>query len=221
MTGQIPRNELCNRFSHLYTGAISDVMDELGLENRIMTPGINPLSPDMTVAGISFPVVGRVNRDVDPDRNIENILQMLEDAPPHTVLTYQANDDQFAHIGGLSATALENNNVRGAVIDGGARDVTAIRELDFPVFAEHTSPADAVPRWEIQDWNVEAVVGGVPVQPGDVVVGDADGVVVVPEAKRLEVLRKSEEVVQTEEKVRKSVEDGTPPREAYDEFGKF
>jgi regulator of RNase E activity RraA len=137
------------------------------------------------------------------------------------VRLYDTNDDRSAHIGELSVTSLDARGCRGAVIDGGARDVGYILDTDFPVFARYNTPADAVPRWEILEWGVETVAGGVRVAPGDVVVGDVDGVVVVPEAVREAVLREAEDLVDTESEVRDAVRDGVLPLAAYEEHGEF
>ncbi len=221
MSEEIPRSELCDRYQALYPGAVADVLDDRGLEDQTMHPKIAPLTQDMQLAGIAFPIVGRANRSVDPEENIRKILNMLSDAPAETALAYDANDDQFAHLGELSATALETRGVRGAVIDGGVRDVDRILELDFPVFRRYNTPADAVPRWELLDWNVETVVGGVNVRPGDLLIGDVDGVVVVPKEHCESVLREAEEIAQTENDVREAVEKGMDPLDAYEKYGKF
>ncbi len=221
MSNETDRQELCKRFEALYPGAVADVLDDRGLQDQVMHPDIAPLTRNMNLAGIAYPVVGRANRSVDPEENIRNILKMLGDAPAHSVLAYDANDDRFAHIGELSATALQEGSVRGAVIDGGARDVDYILDLDFPVFRRYNTPADAVPRWEILDWNVETVVGGVQVQPGDVLIGDVDGVVVVPADIRESVLQEAEEIAETENDVRKAVKNGMDPLDAYEKYGKF
>ena len=89
------------------------------------------------------------------------------------------------------------------------------------MFSAYRTPADAVPRWEILEWGGSAVVGGVDVSAGDVVLGDVDGVVVVPEEVRLSVLEEAEELAATEDEVRAAVRGGMAPLDAYDEYGVF
>lgn len=217
-----PLNELTTRYEALYPGAVVDVLDDRGFEDQTMSAGIAPLQDGMTTAGVAYPVVGRPNRSVDPDENMREILRMLGDAPEHAVLAYQTNDTgDAAHIGELSVVSLETAGVNGAVLDGGVRDVSFILDEEFPVFASYRTPADAVPRWEILDWGERAVVGGVEVSAGDIVLGDVDGVVVVPEAVRLSVLEEAEELAQTENEVRDAVRAGMTPLDAYDEYGVF
>lgn len=217
----IPIQELCDRYEKIYPGALTDVLDDHGLVDQTVHPGIEPLTDGMRTAGIAYPVVGRPNRAVDAEQNIRRLLEMFGEAPPDSVLMYDTNDDRAAHIGELSVTSLQSRGCRGAVVDGGARDVNYILDRDFPVFARYNTPADAVSRWEILEWGVEAVVGGVQVARGDIVVGDADGVVVIPEDISEEILVEAEELVDTEDRVREAVLEGTLPLDAYEEYGEF
>jgi regulator of RNase E activity RraA len=221
MVSDTPPGELADRYEALYPGAVTDVLDNWGIHDQTLVASIGPITVDMTTAGVAYPVVGRPNRSVDPDENIRNILQMLGDVPEHSVVMYDANDDHSAHIGELSVTSLQSRGCRGAVVDGGARDVSYILERDFPLFTRFETPADAVPRWEILDWGVTTVVGGVEVSPGDIVVADVDGVVVVPEGVAEEVLLEAEDLKETENQIREAVLDGALPLEAYEEYGKF
>lgn len=222
MGREISAAELCERYSNLYTGAITDVLDtEFGTYDQTMDKRIEPLTQGMSCVGIAFPVVGRPNRSVDPDENVANILTMLGEAPEDAVLTYQTNDTEAAHLGELSTTALEAQGCNGAVVDGCVRDVSQMLEQGFPVHTRYKTPADALPRWEILDWNVTAVVGGVEVHPRDIVVADADGVVVIPRELALDVLEAAEELASSEDEVREAVENGTAPLAAYNEHGTF
>lgn len=218
---EIPASELSDRYEQLYTGAVVDVLDDREHQHQTLAPGINPLQNDMTTAGIAYPIVGRYNASVDPEANIRKTLRMLGEAPEDAVLMYQTNDDRAAHIGELSVTALKESGCRGAVVDGGARDTTFMLDHGFPVFVRHQTPADAVPRWEVIDWDMTAVVGGVEVAPGDIVVGDMDGVVVVPRHLAEEVLVEAEELAESENEVREAVRDGMAPIDAYEKYGTF
>lgn len=221
MTDEIPTAELCDRYAKLYPGAITDVLDDLGYEDQTLDYDINPVKDAMTTAGIAYPCVGRPNRGLDEEENIRNILRMLGNAPEDAVVVYETNGRGSAHIGELSVECLLANDCRGAVLDGGARDLDFILQNDFPLFTRYRTPADAVPRWEILDWDTDAVVGGVEVSPGDVVVGDVDGVVVVPAEIAEDALQRAEELADTENHVREAVRNGADPLEAYDEYGVF
>lgn len=217
----IDDHELCDRYERLYPGAVTDTLDEFGFDSRVLPPDITPLTDDTTVAGIAFPVRGRRDLSVDYERNIRRILEMLGDVPADSVLITQANDEKAAHMGELMTTALAANDCRGAVIDGGIRDVRFILDQEFPAFCRYRTPADAPPRWRCEEWDVPVRVGDVEVRPGDVLVGDVDGVVCVPKNVADDVLERAEAIVDAESEVREAVRDGVDPLEAYDTHGKF
>lgn len=217
----IPTGELCDRFAQLYPGVVADSLDEMGYDDHVLPHSITPLTNEMATAGIAYPVVGEPDPSVEYDANLRRILAMLGDAPEHGVLTVESGGDTAAQLGELSTTALANRGCRGAVIDGGVRDVSFILDQSFPVFSRYRTPADAPPRWRLVDWNVPVEIGDVEVRPGDVLVGDVDGVVRVPQDVAEEVLDAAEAMADTESTVREAVEGGTDPLAAYEEFGKF
>ncbi|WP_135303953.1 RraA family protein [Haloarcula amylovorans] len=213
--------EILTEFEDLYTPAIADVLHDYGYEEQTLSPEITPLEQGMRILGTAFPIVGRPNRSVDADEVLGRFLEMHEDVPEDGVMIYDTNDDTSAHLGELEVTSLQPEGVAGAVIDGGVRDTSVIRERGFPVFNRYTSPVDCIFRWELLDWNTEAVVGGVRVSPGDVVVGDDDGVVVVPEDVATDVAADAQEMVSSEDAVRDALEAGVEATEAYEEHGTF
>lgn len=217
----IEPGQLCDRYASLYTGAITDVLDEHGYTDRTIRAGLKPLDRSMQTAGIAFPAVGRRNASVDPEEQIREHLRMVGEAPAHGVLVIAANDTRSAQVGELMTTALEGQNCRGCVVDGGTRDTPFIRDQGFPVFTAYQTPEDSVPRWELLDWDVEVVVGGVDISPGDVVVGDEDGVVVVPAEVAIEVLEAAEARIGEEDDVRAAIRNGETPLAAYEEHGVF
>lgn len=217
----IDKRELCDRYEQLYPGAITDTLDELGFESRVLPSEIAPLTDDTTVAGVAFPVRGRRDLSVDYEQNLRRILRMLGEVPADSVVVTQANDEEAAHMGELMTTSLAARDCRGAVIDGGVRDVRYILDQEFPAFCRYKTPADAPPRWRCEEWDVPVRIGDVEVRPGDVVVGDVDGVVCVPGNVAEGVLERAEEIVGTESEVREAVRDGVAPLEAFDRYGKF
>lgn len=214
---------LAERASRLYTGALTDVLDELGEPDRTLPPDLLPLRDGMRLAGPAFPVEGVPAVQLDRDASIRGILTMLGEVTAHHVVVYQTHDKECtaAHLGELSVVALRARGCAGAVIDGGCRDIEEILGQEFPVFCRYTTPADAVPRWRIEHWNTPVTIGPVRVEPGDYVVADRDGIVVIPAALLDEVLDKAEEVVATENEIREAVREGVSPLEAYDRYGIF
>ena len=207
--------------SELYTAAVADVLDSLGLRRQTLAPTIGPLRPGMRLEGPAFAVEGRPRAEADYEASIRRILEMLGAVPAGAVPVYATNDDEAAQFGELSATALQAKGCPGVVLDGGCRDVAFIEEAGFPVFCRYATPQDSVPRWECLDWGHRVTIGGVEAATGDWLVADADGVVVVPAALRGEVLEKARAVAGTESQVREAVRRGVAPLDAYDEFGKF
>ena len=134
---------------------------------------------------------------------------------------YACAQDVAAHLGELSVTSLAARGVAGCVLDGGCRDVSFIVELGFPVFCAHVTPEDSTFRWELEATQEPISVGQVTIEPGDWVVGDEDGVVVVPSAIAESVLAEAEEKAATESEIRAAVRDGMSPLEAYERYGTF
>jgi 4-hydroxy-4-methyl-2-oxoglutarate aldolase len=214
--------DLAARFSSLYTGALTDVLDRHGFLAQTLPPELAPLRAGMRLAGPVHPVLGRPHPNHDYDTSIRLVLEMLGSVPAGHVAVYDTNDRTSAHLGELSVTSLASRGCAGAVIDGGARDVDYILREDFPVFARHVTPQDCVPRWELlAHGDVTIVIGGVRVAPGDWIVGDRDGLVIVPGARVEEVLAEAEEKVATESEIREAVRGGTLPLEAYEHYGTF
>jgi len=216
-------DNLPRRFAKIYTAAITDVLDEMGLLGQTLPHVIQPLTPDMRLAGYAFTARGRTHRGTPRDRDatLRKFLAMLGAVPADSVLVLAANDNEAAHFGELSMEALRRRKVRGAVIDGATRDAASIARTGFPTFVRYRTPQDSVPRWRVSDWGQPLTIGGVRVSLGDIVVADLDGVVVVPRRAAHEVLTRCEKLVGTENRVRTAVKRGMTPLEAYEKFGAF
>jgi regulator of RNase E activity RraA len=216
-------DNLPRRFAKIYTAAITDVLDGMGLLRQTLPHAIQPLTPEMRLAGYAFTARGRPHRGTPRDRDatLRRFLAMLGAVPAASVLVLAANDNEAAHFGELSAEWFRARKVRGAVIDGSTRDAASIIRARFPTFVRYRTPQDSVPRWRVSDWGQPITLAGVRVSLGDVVVGDLDGVVVVPRRVAHEVLQKCERLVGTEGKVRAAVRRGMLPLEAYEKFGAF
>ena len=127
---------------------------------------------------------------------------MLGDVPEGHVAVYACDQDISAHLGELSVTSLKARGVAGCVLDGGCRDVGFILDEGFPVFTRFVTPEDSTWRWELEATQVPVTIGRVRVEPGDWVVGDDDGVVVVPRAIAEDVLAEAEQKAATESEIR-------------------
>lgn len=209
------------RFSKVYTAALADVLDDRGLREQVLPPAIRPLALGTRLAGQAFTVAGEPVEHDDWDAAIRKTLAMLGSVPPGHVAVYACRHDRSAHFGELSATSLLTRGVAGCVIDGGCRDTPFILDEGFPVFARHVTPEDSTWRWQVTATQVPVTIGTVTVSPGDWVVGDDDGVVVVPVGVASDVLAEAERKTGTESEIRRAVRDGMSPLEAYERFGTF
>jgi 4-hydroxy-4-methyl-2-oxoglutarate aldolase len=212
------------RFAAIYTAALADILDARGLHAQTLPPAIRPLERGTRVAGPAYTVKGGPAANPDQaayDVAIRKVLSMLGDVPDGHVAVYACDQDVAAHLGELSVTSLKARGVAGCVLDGGCRDIGFIREEGFPVFCRFVTPEDSTWRWELEATQVPVSIGRVRIEPGDWVVGDDDGVVVVPQAIAEGVLAEAEQKAATESEIRVAVREGVPPLEAYERFGTF
>src|SRR2546427_5098832 len=197
-------DNLPRRFARIYTPAIPDVLDELGLQRQTLPAAIQPPTVDMRLAGYAFTARGRPHRGTPRERDatLRLFLKMLGAAPADSVLVLASSDTTAAHFGELSAAWFRARRVRGAVIDGSTRDAASVARLRFPTFVRYRTPQDSVGRWRVRDWGQPVTIGGVRGALGDIGVRDWDGGVVVPRRGAPEVLLRCEKVVRTGDKVR-------------------
>lgn len=218
---KVPTADLCARYARIYTAAITDVLDKRGYFDQTLPHGIVPLAPEMRLAGIAFPASGRQSRNAETEGPIRAFLKLLGAVPRDAVLVIQANDDVAAHFGELSAVAMKARGVRGVVVDGATRDAAYILRERFPLFCRYRTPQDSLPRWRAVDWGRPITIGKVRISAGDVVVGDLDGVAVVPRKLAVDVLLECEALLDAENQVREAVRKGMAPLAAYERFGVF
>lgn len=215
----LPDGELCQRFRALYVPAVADVLDDHGLWHQVMT-GVLPLTLDMAVCGVAFTAIGKPERSVD--RSIRLGARMIDELAAGEVAVFDCADDRtVGHWGELLTNGAIARGAVGAVIDGGIRDTAAIQSLGFPVFHKFRAARDAKGRWNVVDMRLPIVCAGVQVRPGDIIMGDADGVIVIPREIADDVLIDSEETVRTETRIRERVKAGEPVGELYQQYERF
>lgn len=203
------------RYERLYVPAVADALDNRGLWQQILSSEIVPLTLDQKVAGPAFTAKGFAT--VEHDTGLG--ARALEGLTPGSVAVWDTSGDKVTgHWGELMSNMALARGCRGAVVDGGIRDTRYILQAQFPVWSRFRSPADANGRWTITEANVPVMIDGVVICPGDFVVADADGVVVVPADLVEEVLVEAESVVEREDEVRSAVKRGEPLAELYARF---
>lgn len=218
---EIETTEIGSRLSRCYTGVVHDVMRDLGLSGFTLPSELRPILPGRPLAGPAWTYSGSVQGGIDAHQTLLQWTGLLSSAPSDHVLVCQPNDRTLAHTGELSGEALQIRGVRGMVIDGGARDVNALTQLGFPVFCRYFTPRDIVGQWVPHGLGEPVVIGEVTVHTGDYVLGDRDGVLVLPAASIEEVVGAAEQAMSQEDSVREAVRAGQDPREAYLRYGKF
>ena len=219
----IPRQHLCQRYRELWVPVVCDAMYQLGIPEPVLPSWLRPLIPDQRIAGIAFTVLGRgINPPVDWDEGIGRMapyLRVFERLQPDDLIVSVTTESHVGHFGELTANAAKSRGCVGAILDGNLRDVAGLREIDFQVFYRDVSPLNGIGRWEMLDAQIPVQLGDVIVHPGDVIVADFDGVVVVPSAESERVLVKAEEITGAESKVRQEVRSGTPPMTSFETHG--
>jgi 4-hydroxy-4-methyl-2-oxoglutarate aldolase len=170
------------------TGNIADAVEEATGARGWMSADVKPIS-DARIAGRAATALMRPVLRTDTRKYPNHLLETLDKAEPGSVLVYVMEDGlEVAAMGNLMATTAKVRGLAGAVIDGAVRDITELRRLQFPVWSRRVSPATSVGRMVSVDREIPVTCGGITVHPGDYVVGDADGVVVVPAAVAVKVI---------------------------------
>ncbi len=199
--------ETIDRYRRLYTGLVYDILDEMGLPYQALATDIRPLRPDMVIAGPAFTIQG-INDPVGDEGLRERRIKLFgEMRYPCVDVRDCGYDTRVAHYGEMNAVLGRAKGVVGAVIDGGTRDSRHVLAMDFPLFCRYFSPVEAVKRWGYYRWQLPIQLRGalsatVVVRPGDFMFADIDGVLVIPQERVVEVLRKAEEHAAIEDRAR-------------------
>ncbi len=209
-------------FAGLYTGAVADILDDLGLREQCLPHDIRPLTPATRLWGPVLPVRGRARHYDDGNDPRYRQMDMLDAIFPGCVLVMDpADETKAAHWGELMSTTAKAKGARGAVIAGGLRDTPQILDLGFPVFNRYHSPLTAVYRYDIAEIGKPIRLGGVPIAPGDWILGDVDGLLVIPAGAVDDVIAKAREVKDKEDIVRASLKTGGNIRELFETYRVF
>jgi 4-hydroxy-4-methyl-2-oxoglutarate aldolase len=214
--------ELCERFRRLYLPAVCDALFELGLEEKVLPSCLRPLDPRQRIVGEAFTIEGHDIPRVGWDEGIARMkpyLEIFEQLTPDTVLVSTTPGGTAGHFGELTANAARAHGCVGVVLDGNLRDVEGLRSIGFQVFYRDLSPLNGIGRWEMVASQQPVAIGGVVVEPGDIVFGEFDGILIVPRPVAGEVLAKAEEIVGAEGHVRAEVQSGDSPWSSFERHG--
>jgi 4-hydroxy-4-methyl-2-oxoglutarate aldolase len=183
------RDEIMAEFKKASTGNVADAVDEATGQRGFMSHDMKPIFKTKIIGQASTAMLRRVlKNDAREYPNVQ--LQILDETPAGGVLVYVIEDGiETAGIGNLMATTATVRGLAGAIIDGGARDVDEIEQLGFPVFSRSVTPSTSVGRYVSVAKNQPVMCAGIMVKPGDWIVGDVTGVVVVPQDSLAAVIK--------------------------------
>lgn len=216
----ISDDTLLRRFEALYTGAVNDVLREFCLMNQALPNNIISLREYGTVAGIAFTVKSSPNTAITGEMDVRT--KMLETMHANSFVIWDTSSDQRSTSwGGVMTATAKRKGVRAACIDGGIRDTHQVVSADFPVFYRYRSSNGSLGRSMITHYQTPLEIGGVMIKPGDVVLGDVDGVLIVPRDVAYDVLVRAEEIKENEKKIFHWVDEGQSVKDITEKGGYF
>jgi regulator of RNase E activity RraA len=211
----------------LFTCVVGDVMDKIGLQHQFLPPQIRPLNPDMIVIGRAMPVLavdvfqekveGAKNKLMEKPFGL--MLEAVDDLKANEVYVNTGSSPRNALWGELMSVRARKLGAAGAVLNGYLRDTKAVLKLEFPAFCFGSYAQDSAPRYKVVDFRINIEIGAVRIRPGDFVLGDIDGVCVVPVEAATEVFTKALEKARGEKLVRKALEEGSSAVAAFEKHG--
>lgn len=209
---------------HLYTAVVGDILDQMKRYHQFLFQAIQPMQDDMVLAGRAMTVL---EADMDAERPEQGLdakpfgkmLDALDDLHPDEVYLCSGASLNYALVGELMCTRMKALGAAGTVVNGFHRDSRGILEMDFPCFSRGRYSQDQAPRGQVLDYRVPLTVGQVLVNPGDIVFGDMDGVVVVPRQIEREVIERAYEKAVGEHTVYKAIRSGMSAGESFAKYG--
>lgn len=202
-----------------HSAVVADVLDRIGRREQCLSSNVRPLLPTMRVWGEAvtarFEAVDRV-----ADRPFHLEMALTDSLRDGQIVVSQCDTPRLsAAWGGLLTAAAKSRGARGVVTDGGVRDYAEITGQGFPTFCSGLTPYDSLGRMDVVAIDVPIVCGGIDVAPGDLIFGDADGVVVVPLSIAERVIAMALEKIDGEARVRERLRAGASVTGIYDEYG--
>lgn len=216
----VPDKEILARFEQLYTGAVNDVLREFCLLEQALPSRIIPLREYRTVAGFAFTVKSAPNVKIQGE--MEFRTQMLDEMGEDDFVVWDTSRDDKATLwGGVMTATAKGKKMKAACIDGGIRDTHQILDAEFPVFYEYRTSNGSLGRCLITHFQIPVKIGDVTIKPGDIILGDIDGVLVVPRNIAYDVLLRAEEIKENEKKIFSWVKEGQSIQEITQKGGYF
>jgi 4-hydroxy-4-methyl-2-oxoglutarate aldolase len=213
-----------NRFLVVDSSNVADVLDTLGYPDQGLSPAFGPYPHDAgKLAGWAFTIRGQMAPYARGGGDPEKMAACAE-LTPGSVPVWSGGGEGVSFFGELIAIGMKERGSVGALVDGGVRDLGWLGELDYPVFARYRTPIQSIGRWKVTGWGEPVSVPGatarnVQVSPGDFVLGDVDGAVVIPAAVVEEVLEQAEAIGAKEREIRSDLAAGLSLGDALAKYG--
>jgi 4-hydroxy-4-methyl-2-oxoglutarate aldolase len=221
LAAQPSGDPLIEGFRLVEVASVADAMEQLYGQRAHMAHDMRPAFTTK-FAGPAVTVLMKKEEHKDGAAASQGMLDAIDAAPPGSVYVMVLPDGaDVAAAGGLMTTAMKYRGLAGAVLDGGVRDVPQIKRIQFPVFSRGVVPSTSINHYRFEGVNVPVTCAGVRVNPRDIIVADEDGVAVVPSARAAEVLKRAQELDDTEHRMYPFIEKFRSIREAVAKFGRI
>jgi 4-hydroxy-4-methyl-2-oxoglutarate aldolase len=213
--------------SHLQTAVVGDILDQMGCRRQFLPQAIQPLKSEMKIAGRAMPVLeADIFDDGRPtshgplaNKRFGLMLEALDDLKPGEIYVATGASLRYALWGELMSTRAMHLKAAGAILDGYIRDATQIEALGFTVFCRGLYAQDQGPRGKVIDFRSAIEIEGVRIEPGALLFGDREGVLVIPREAEDEAIRRSLEKAKTEGEVGKAIRAGMSTTDAWAKYG--
>jgi len=218
---QTPGDPLIEGLRNVEVASVADAMEQLYGQKAYMSHDMRPISKTK-FAGPAYTVLLKKEEHKEGSKASQGMLDAIDAAPPGSVyVMVLENGLDYAGIGALMSTAMKVRGLTGAVVDGSVRDTPQLARIQFPVFSRGVAPSTTINHFRFAGANIPVTCAGARVNPGDIIVADEDGVAVVPRAHAAEVLKRAEELDNTEHTMLPFIEKFKSIKEAVAKFGRI
>ena len=213
--------DLIAQFRRVEVASVSDAIEQLTGKKMYMSHRMQPIFTSKFAGYARTVQLKKDEGNKDPEA-LTGMLEAIDQGSTDSVYVMAVEDgEDIAGMGGLMGTAMAARGYSGAVIDGGVRDVAYLRKIGFPVFATGIVPSTSVHHYRFAGAQIPLLCNGVPVNPGDIVVADSDGVVVVPRAQAQTVLSTAQQMDYKEHSMYAVIEQLKSIVQAVKKFGRL
>ena len=202
----------------LYTPEVGDILDELGCYHQFLPQDVRPLTDGMKLAGRAMPVL-MIDVFGPQKKPFGFLTEALDQLKENEVYLAVGGTKRCAYWGELLTAAARTRKAAGAVVNGWHRDTPQVLAQDWPVFSCGCYAQDSSVRTQVVDFRCPVEFGDVRVEPGDIVFGDVDGALIIPQKLEEEVFEKALKKAAGEKMVRRAIEGGMTATEAFEKYG--